>query len=201
MDVLTFLGIYEYAIETIVDTCNDAIDELMDTARRHEYEADTAMIAAFNLDETAKEILRETIDADNLTNCIISAYLTAVMQLIKDTTLAKTLGIDAEIYVNCDDSHLYIKTESTTYTYSDGVLEEASDECFICLYGNQIFEMISCYLKTAYNIPQDTFSYKDFENDFADGLISMSAIRESINDNKLTDDLIEYLNDVANSLN
>lgn len=200
MDVLTFLGIYRNAIENIIETCEDAVGELRDAASRYGYEADTAMISAFNLSDAARDILRETIDVDDFTNSIISAYLTAMMQLIKDTAMAKEFGIDAEIYVNCDDSHLYIKTDSTTYTYSDGVIESTADECFLRLYGDKVFEMINEHLRIFYNIPKGIVSYKDFESDIDDGYITVSDIYESANNDKLTDEIIRYVNDVANSI-
>ena len=92
---LAYLGIYENAIKSAIETCEAALELL-----GMENQID-------DMDNIAHDIAGEFITVDNITNCFIEAYFIATATLINEKYPEK----ETDYYVNCDDSHFYIDGE------------------------------------------------------------------------------------------
>lgn len=90
---IRYIGIYTDAIESIIDTCYDAL-------KNEEIDVD--------LEDMVTEDLKEIGDWSDITNSIIGAYLNITSSLINDKHNNDKY---ATYYVNCHDSHLYVDGE------------------------------------------------------------------------------------------
>ena len=93
---LAYLGIYEDAINSAIDTCEEALKSL-----------DFSVDDIDNMNEWAVDDLKQIGSWDDITNSIIEAYFSTTAYMINERFPDK----ECDYYVNCDDSHFYIDNE------------------------------------------------------------------------------------------
>jgi len=93
---MQYLGIYEDAIDTAINTCEEAMKQMEFSI----HDIDT-------MNELALEDLKSMGSWDDITNSIIQAYFSTTAYLINK----RHPDLDVDYYVNCHDSHFYIGQE------------------------------------------------------------------------------------------
>ena len=96
MNRLRMLGIYEEAINSAIESCEEA---LMNTLIEDHINT---------LHNSIGECLKETGSWDDITNSIIYAYFSTTKALIEEFS---SLEVDIDFYINGSDSHFYVNEE------------------------------------------------------------------------------------------
>lgn len=159
-DILTYWGIYPDVINDVVERCEDAL-----------VKAGYRPTEINNWHENVKD--NAVLDNDNLTNSILLEYLHGAVEMLN----AK--GYEANYYVNCSDTHLYINNEEF---YEGDDLPELGEEKIeyytkvLCdMIENLDFELAEqedgmfCLIDTLGAYLGGTESYRDFQ--YAEGII------------------------------
>lgn len=108
-DILTYWGIYPDVINDVVERCEDALSK--------------AGYTLSEIDSWHESVKSNTVlDNENITNSILQQYLHEAVEMLNDK------GYEADYYVNCSDTHLYINNEEF---YEGDDLPELGEEKII----------------------------------------------------------------------
>lgn len=190
MNILTSLGWYENTTADQVSICNELLSSAQDIIRKY-YHSDDDAIFTEDLDDLAKEELRNNFNVDEMTNSVIRAYEDSLTTLMNNSEFFCSLGIRFDYFVNCDDSYIFAYSPdgtSISITSDDDLLQ-----CVKAVIIDKLHVAINDYLSDKSDC--DTYPKDYVEDDIEYDMIDDTDIYEFLTSNTLTQNVIRVVSE------
>lgn len=194
---INFLNIYPEAIEDVMDMCEEALSGARQITGKYQSENDYDNYRLnTDLDEQAKEVMKENFDFDDISNSIIEAYFDTTTGILNENSFFKNLDISFRHYTNCHDSHLYMELPdgSSTRVTEDTDIIAGVQEVVI----DKLHSAIEQYLDEQADGEPTTEYPRDYVEEDVKGMIfDESDIAEFLATDTLTENIIQTVTENA----
>lgn len=190
MDINKLLGIYPNAIEAAVKKCEELREGAMTVLERFDYKDDFETLNCFDLESEILEGLKEKLDIEDITNSVITASFEATKGAFESCQFFDELGLSIDTYVNCDDSHLSISSDSGIFTAVNDALD--IENLVNNTIAEKLYDAISEYLQDETN-GEIEYPLDYVQDDISDERIDYTEIAEFLSNGELSDSIKEMV--------
>lgn len=197
MGILSTFGLYVETTESEIQTCNDVLEDAKSVVREYGTADDLETINV-DLDELAKDELRECFDIENMTHSIIHAYQYSLVKTLNECPFFKSINVHFDGYENCDDSHLYLcmPNGKTVELLEEGdIINNLVELLFTETFITNAYNDLIVYLDSKYDGDYKSYPRRYFEDDINAGNISSDDIIEYFLTNNLNSHVISVVED------
>lgn len=187
-ECLLEFGFYPDAVNDEIQKCYDLISDVNEIIGKY---GDGEKTIDIDIDEEAKDRLREYCDFDDMTNSFISAYHGVALNELSQCALFDEMGIYFDNYVNCHDCHIYINSpQGAVEFYEEGDLIKEFEEVIVKKYALDLMPLIEDCLENSGEEYPEEWVISDLEGIIKDNdyiPYSFEDVKQSIEEGKLTD--------------